>query len=129
MLYNIFIQSSGGEGGFGETVFEVIDKVSIGIEVLAVSMIVVAVLFSLIRYLIKQFGSTPDDEVYLEFRHGLAKSLLLGLEMLIAADIIRTVALEASVQSVSVLGFLVLIRTFLSWSLVVEIDGHWPWQA
>ena len=58
----------------------------------------------------------------------LGKSLLLGLEILVAADIVRTVALEATIQSVSVLGLLVLIRTFLSWALVVEIEGRWPWQ-
>jgi uncharacterized membrane protein len=53
---------------------------------------------------------------------------LLGLEILVAADIIRTVALEATLQSVVVLGLLVLVRTFLSWALVVEIEGRWPWQ-
>ena len=54
--------------------------------------------------------------------------LLLGLEILVAADIIRTVALEATLSSAIVLGILVLIRTFLSWALVVEIEGRWPWQ-
>jgi uncharacterized membrane protein len=51
------------------------------------------------------------------------------LEILVAADIIRTIALEATLQSVVVLGLLVLIRTFLSWALIVEIEGRWPWQA
>jgi uncharacterized membrane protein len=55
--------------------------------------------------------------------------LLLGLEILVAADIVRTVALEATLESVAVLGLLVLIRTFLSWALVVEIEGRWPWQS
>ena len=58
----------------------------------------------------------------------LARALLLGLEILVAADIVRTVALEATLQSVAVLGLLVLIRTFLSWALVVEIEERWPWQ-
>lgn len=53
---------------------------------------------------------------------------MLGLEILVAADIVRTVALEATLESVIILGLLVLIRTFLSWALVVEIEGHWPWQ-
>jgi hypothetical protein len=56
------------------------------------------------------------------------KALLLGLEFLVAADIIRTVALEETLESVIVLGLLVLIRTFLSWALVVEIEGRWPWR-
>ena len=55
--------------------------------------------------------------------------LLLGLEILVAADIVRTVALEPSFENVAVLGLLVLVRTFLSWSIVVEIEGRWPWQA
>jgi uncharacterized membrane protein len=55
--------------------------------------------------------------------------MLLGLEILVAADIVRTVALEATLESVGILGLLVLIRTFLSWSLDVELEGRWPWQA
>ncbi|HRA68965.1 MAG TPA: DUF1622 domain-containing protein, partial [Caldilinea sp.] len=65
---------------------------------------------------------------YHELKVSLGKSLLLGLEVLVAADVIHTVALEATPQSVIVLGLLVLIRTFLSWALVVEIEGRWPWQ-
>jgi uncharacterized membrane protein len=55
--------------------------------------------------------------------------LLIGLDLLIAADIIKTVTLEATLENVVILGLLVLIRTFLSWSLELEIDGRWPWQA
>ena len=54
---------------------------------------------------------------------------MIGLEILVAADIIRTVALEPTLTNVAILGILVLVRTFLSWSLVVEIEGRWPWQA
>jgi len=54
---------------------------------------------------------------------------MLGLEVLIAADIVRTVALEATLESIGFLGLLVLIRTFLSWSLAVEIERRWPWQS
>jgi uncharacterized membrane protein len=53
---------------------------------------------------------------------------LLGLELLVAADVVRTVALEPTLKNVGVLGLLVLIRTFLSWSLTVEMEGRWPWQ-
>ena len=65
---------------------------------------------------------------YRDYKHSLARSLLLGLEILVAADVVRTVALEATMESVMVLGLLVLIRTFLSWALVVETSGHWPWH-
>jgi uncharacterized membrane protein len=59
----------------------------------------------------------------------LGRSLLLGLEFLVAADVVRTVALEPTLSNVAVLGLLVLVRTFLSWTLTVEIEGRWPWQA
>ena len=59
----------------------------------------------------------------------MVRALLLGLEILVAADVIRTVALEPTLNNVVILGILVLIRTFLDWSLVVEIEEHWPWQV
>jgi len=62
------------------------------------------------------------------FRSNLGRAILLGLEFLVAADIINTVAIEPTLESVLVLGAIVLIRTFLSFSLEVEIEGRWPWQ-
>ena len=70
-----------------------------------------------------------DALTYKRYRHQVARALLLGLEILVAADVIRTVALEGTLQSVLILGLLVLIRTFLGWSLVVEIEERWPWQT
>lgn len=61
-------------------------------------------------------------------RSNFGRSILLGLEFLVAADIINTVAVAPTLQSVMVLAAIVLIRTFLSWSLELEIDGRWPWQ-
>jgi uncharacterized membrane protein len=65
---------------------------------------------------------------YQRFRQQLGQTILLGLELLVAADIIRTVATEPTFTSVGVLGLIVLIRTFLSFSLEVELTGRWPWQ-
>jgi uncharacterized membrane protein len=65
---------------------------------------------------------------YERMRATFGRSVLLGLELLVAGDIIRTVAVDPSLDSLLVLGLLVIIRTFLSWSLEVEIDGRWPWQ-
>lgn len=69
-----------------------------------------------------------DEGVVPVFRRTLGRSILTGLELLVAADIIRTVAIEPTLQNVLVLGLIVLIRTFLSMSLEVEIEGKWPWQ-
>ena len=63
------------------------------------------------------------------FRRTLGRSILTGLELLVAADIIRTVSIEPTMENVLVLGLIVLIRTFLSMSLEVEINGRWPWQG
>jgi uncharacterized membrane protein len=68
----------------------------------------------------------PDT--YRQFRQQLGRSILLGLELLVAADIIRTVAVTPTVSNVLVLGLIVVIRTFLSFSLELEITGRWPWQ-
>lgn len=67
-------------------------------------------------------------ELYETYRRQLSRGILLGLEFLVAADIIETVAVEPTLRSVGVLGLIVLIRTFLSFTLEVEIAGRWPWQ-
>jgi len=69
-----------------------------------------------------------DVNTYRRYRQQLGRSILLGLELLVAADIIRTVALTPTLTSVAVLAGIVLIRTFLSFSLELEITGRWPWQ-
>jgi uncharacterized membrane protein len=66
--------------------------------------------------------------VYQTYRQQLGQTILLGLELLVAADIVRTVAAAPTFASVGVLGLIVLIRTFLSWTLEVELTGRWPWQ-
>ena len=69
-----------------------------------------------------------EADLYRRYRQQLGRSPLLGLELLVAADIIRTVAATPTLASVAVLGGIVLIRTFLSFSLELEISGRWPWQ-
>jgi uncharacterized membrane protein len=85
--------------------------------------------YSTVRYFMLLIGkrNSPDAN-YREYKHTLGKGLLLGLEILVAADVIRTVALEFTFENIAALGLLVLVRTFLSWSLVVEIEHRWPWQ-
>jgi uncharacterized membrane protein len=69
-----------------------------------------------------------EQGVYSQFRQQLGRAILLGLELLVAADIVRTVAVRPALESVTVLGIIVLVRTFLSFSLEVELTGYWPWQ-
>ena len=72
--------------------------------------------------------SRGDPDVYRRFRQRLGQTILLGLELLVAGDIVRTVAASPSLTSVAILTAIVVIRTFLSFSLEVEITGRWPWQ-
>jgi uncharacterized membrane protein len=72
--------------------------------------------------------SRRESNVYQRFRQQLGRAILLGLELLVAADIIRTVAASPNLTSVAILAAIVLIRTFLSFSLEVETTGRWPWQ-
>jgi uncharacterized membrane protein len=74
------------------------------------------------------WSSQGASGAYVAIRSTFGRSILLGLEVLVAGDIIRTVALQPTMENLAVLGLLVLIRTFLAWSLEVEIDGRWPWQ-
>src|SRR5215467_5775532 len=99
-----------------------IETISQAIEIVAVGIIVFGLGFAFVR-------PAQARRAYRDLRTLSARILLLGLELLVAADIVRTVALEPSLESVAVLGLLVAIRTFLSWSLIVEIEGRWPWQA
>jgi len=95
-----------------------------GIEALAVVIVVIALLIATSRFL---FARQRQGSFTL-YRHNVGRALLLVLEILIAADIVHTVVLSPTLESVGVLGLLVLVRTFLSWSLVVDIEGRWPWQ-
>ena len=67
--------------------------------------------------------------VYRSFRNRLGRAIILGLELLVAADILRTISSQPTLQQVVVLGIVVLIRTFLSFSLEIELEGRWPWQG
>jgi uncharacterized membrane protein len=108
--------------------FEVAQIVSEWIEILAIFVIGVAVVVAISSGLIVRFRS-DGTAAFRTFKRYIARGLLIGLDLLIAADIINTVILEATLENVLILGLLVLIRTFLSWSLELEMDGRWPWQA
>jgi len=106
-----------------------IELISLSIEMIAVIIIVFAVLYGTLHFIFQTLQKQlVARERFRQYKHRLGRALLLSLEILVAADVIRTIALEPTLANVSVLGLLVLIRTFLSWSLVVEIEGHWPWR-
>jgi|SRR5450631_1423372 uncharacterized membrane protein len=106
---------------------EWIELSSQGIQALAVVIIAVSIIFGSVRYLIQLSRKMPGP--YRAYKELLGRSLLLALELLVAADVIRTVLLDLTAKGMEILGALVVVRTFLSWSLVVELEGRWPWQA
>ncbi len=94
------------------------------IEVVGVAIMVVGLLYAMFIFLAK----LKDPKSYTTLRQQVGKAILLGLEVLVAADIIATVTTEPTVESLLALGLIVIIRTFLSFSLEVELEGKWPWQ-
>ena len=99
------------------------------VEIVGTAIIVVGSFGALASFLIQMTRATTARNVLVSrFRSSLGQSILLGLEFLVAADIINTVAVEPTIRSLIVLAGIVLIRTFLSFSLEVEIEGRWPWQ-
>jgi uncharacterized membrane protein len=101
---------------------DILDAIAI---VLIIGYILIATLEWLVRSLLQRRFTI---EHYRYFRATLGRAILLGLEILIAADVVRTVALEPTLGNFTALGLLVVVRTFLSWSIVVEIEGRWPWE-
>ena len=98
------------------------------IEAVGIAIIVAGALASSLYFLWQLLNGCVLADSYQAYRANLGRGILLGLEFLIAADIIGTVAVEPTLQNLGVLAIIVVIRTFLSFTLEVEIQGHWPWQ-
>lgn len=99
------------------------------IDLTGVAIIAIGAALGIALFFRDLLTSAPTNQAYNQVRTFLGRSLLLGLEFLVAGDIIKTVAIEPTFDSVIVLAIIVLVRTVLSLSIDVEIDGHWPWQA
>jgi uncharacterized membrane protein len=97
-----------------------------GIEILAVAIMISFILIGTAGFLLHSLKGL--EGAYERYRIVLAKTLLVGLELMVAADIINTVAFELTLSNLALLGGLVAVRTALGWTLTVEVEGHWPWQ-
>jgi uncharacterized membrane protein len=98
------------------------------VEVAGVAIIVIGMVAATITAVTRLLGEMQVHDWYRDFRRSVGRSILLGLEFLVAGDIIRTVAIDPTFESVGVLAIIVAIRTFLSLELELEIDGRWPWE-
>ncbi len=105
-----------------------IEAISLGLSILGVGILVIGIALATFRYGVRRRQKLDVDN-FRAYKIEIGRALLLGLEILVAADIVATVATEPSFTYVGVLALLVLIRTFLSWTLVLEIEGHWPWYT
>lgn len=98
-------------------------------EAVAVAVLIFGTLFCLGRSIRQLFQGSKPHQVYRAFRQGFGRTLMLALDLLVAADIILTVTLDLSFETLGMLGLLVLIRTFLHFVLELEVTGRWPWQG
>ena len=107
-----------------------IEWAALGIETLGAIVIVAGVLRIMVtRGAVRFLFKLEERGAYREYKRQMGRSLMLGLDFLVAGDVVKTVALEPTLANLVALGLLVVVRTFLSWTLVVEIEGHWPWQS
>jgi uncharacterized membrane protein len=98
------------------------------IEAVSVIIIVLAILYATYIFIRRATGRKGTKDPIEEYKERIGKSLLLTLEILVAADVIETVAFSKTMESVVLLGVLVLVRILLSWSIIVEMEGTWPWK-
>ena len=104
----------------------VIVKMGMGIDGAGVAVIVIGTIIAFVTAVTRL--ARRENDVYLRFRRHLGRMILLGLELLVAGDIVRTVATAPTLTSIAILGGIVIIRTFLSFTMEADITGFWPWQ-
>lgn len=109
-----------------QTFQSTVEIVGMAIDAVGV-LVIVGGIFISVTYSVLSAAPSRDDR-YTVCRRNLGRAILLGLELLVAGDIIRTVAVSPTLQNLAVLGAIVLLRTFLSLSLEMEVNGRWPWQ-
>ena len=122
------ILATGAAEASAETFTELMDHVAQGFEALGAAILVVGVIWSFVLAVVAVRRSGWSARAYLVLRQAFGGTLLLGLEILVAADLVRTVAVSPTLDNVLVLGLIVVIRTFLSFSLETEIEGVAPWR-
>jgi len=116
------------DGASAGTFTGLMDHVAQGFEALGAAILVVGVILSFVLAAVAWRRSGRPAKAYLVLRQAFGGTLLLGLEVLVAADLVRTVAVAPTLDNVLVLGLIVVIRTFLSFSLETEIEGVAPWR-
>jgi len=107
---------------------EIISISGYAVEAVGVLVIILGSCISSVVF-IRTFRDLPEGLAYGAYRRQLGRSIILGLEFLIAGDIIRTVVVADTLENIAILGLIILIRSFLSVTLHLEVEGRWPWQT
>lgn len=118
------MDSEAGPGEFQQ----IVEHVGKAVDAIGVAVIVLGIVWVAVAFGFRAARGDRSEDSYQRGRHGVGRSILMGLEILVAADIIRTVAIAPTFESVGVLALVVAVRTFLSFTLEVELSGSWPWQ-
>ncbi len=98
------------------------------VELVGVAVLVAGAILASVAFVMRMLRRRPFTDAYHTLRADLGRAILLGLEFLVIADIIGTVAVEPTLQNLGVLAVIVAIRTLLSFALELEVSGRWPWQ-
>ena len=111
-----------------EQILEYLEKAGYTISLFAVAVIIIGFTIAAWRYA-RRFRKTTHEGNFQKFKVELGGVLLLGLEILVLADVIETITVTPTFQSLALLAAIVILRTAVSWTLTLEIEGHWPWQS
>ncbi|PLW83834.1 hypothetical protein CWI75_00250 [Kineobactrum sediminis] len=106
---------------------DAISLVVYAIEGAGVAVVIIGAMYATLSF-VRNFRRMTEGFAYQVFRRQFGRAIILGLEFLIAGDIVQTIIVTASMENVLILGLIVIIRTFLSMTLQLEVEGHWPWQ-
>ena len=110
-----------------EHILEYLEKAGIAISLFAVAVIIVGFAIAAWHYA-RRFRETTQENNFSQFKVELGGVLMLGLEILVLADVIETITVRPTFLSLALLATIIVVRTAVSWSLTLEIEGHWPWK-
>ena len=104
-----------------------LDRIILLIELLGVGVLITGSLFSVGRYVYHSHALERTDRIK-DFKRGLSRSVVIGLEILVAATIVKTTTIKPTLASIGLLAGMIAVRTIINWTMVLEMDGRWPWQ-
>jgi len=111
-----------------EGILETIEIIGLGIDVVGTLVIAVGILWGLLAWVLDRARKIDACDLYRNCRQRIGRAIVLGLEILVASDIIHTVAIEPTFTNAGVLALLIVVRTFIAWTLVLDLEMRWPWQ-